>query len=90
MARTTISSPAALRTDVIARYAIGSLGTGGFSTLPGLVLVFYLTDTLGVAAWAAGIVVTVAKIWDVLIDPVIGGISDTSLHRTGSRRRAPP
>ena len=71
----------------IARYAIGSLGTGGFSTLPGLVLVFYLTDTLGVAAWAAGIVITGAKIWDVLAAPVIGGISDTSLHRTGSRRR---
>ncbi|MFT4109230.1 MFS transporter [Propionicimonas sp.] len=71
----------------IARYAIGSLGTGGFATLPGLVLVFYLTDTLGVAAWAAGIVVTGAKIWDVLAAPVIGGISDTSLHRTGSRRR---
>lgn len=87
MARTTTSSPAALRTGVITRYAIGSVGTGGFATLPGLVLVFYLTDTLGVAAWAAGIVVTVAKIWDVLIDPVIGGISDTSLHRTGSRRR---
>lgn len=86
MARTTISSPAALRTDVIARYAIGSLGTGGFSTLPGLVLVFYLTDTLGVAAWAAGVVVTGAKIWDVLAAPVIGGISDNSRQRTGSRR----
>jgi len=77
----------ALGSGVITRYAIGSIGTGGFATLPGLVLVFYLTDTLGVAAWAAGIVVTVAKIWDVLIDPVIGGISDTSLHRTGSRHR---
>lgn len=81
------SSPTALSTGVVARFAIGSLGTGGFATLPGLVLVFYLTDTLGLAAWAAGIVVTTAKIWDVLIDPVIGGFSDTSLHRTGSRRR---
>ncbi len=87
MARTVTSSPAALRSGVVVRYAIGSLGTGGFATLPGLVLVFYLTDTLGVAAWAAGIVVTTAKIWDVLIDPVIGGISDASLRRTGSRRR---
>lgn len=87
MTSTTMSPPTALRPGVIARYAIGSVGTGGFATLPGLVLVFYLTDTLGVAAWAAGIVVTIAKIWDVLIDPVIGGISDTSLHRTGSRRR---
>ncbi|WP_022885668.1 MFS transporter [Glaciibacter superstes] len=70
----------------IAAYAIGSLGTGGFATLPGLVLVYYLTDTLGVAALAAGAVVVVAKIWDVLIDPVIGARSDQGLARYGTRR----
>jgi Na+/melibiose symporter-like transporter len=80
-------SPAKLPGAVIARYAVGSLGTGGFATLPGLVLVFYMTDTLGVAAWAAGLVITAAKIWDVIIDPLIGGLSDRSLRRTGSRRR---
>ena len=31
--------------------------------------------------------VTVAKIWDVVIDPVIGARSDHSLAVTGSRRR---
>lgn len=71
----------------IATYAVGSLGTGGFATLPGLVLVYYLTDTLGVTALVAGILVTAAKVWDVVIDPVIGGRSDRSLARTGSRRR---
>ncbi|WP_336645842.1 MFS transporter [Microbacterium sp. USHLN186] len=71
----------------VSRYAIGSLGTGGFATLPGLVLVYYLTDSLGVTALAAGGIVTAAKVWDVLIDPVIGGMSDTALARTGSRRR---
>ena len=71
----------------IALYAIGSLGTGGFATLPGLVLVYYLTDTLGLGALVAGLVVTVAKIWDVLIDPVIGTRSDHSLGTTGSRKR---
>lgn len=71
----------------IASYAIGSLGTGGFATLPGLVLVYYLTDTLGVAPLIAGVIVTLAKVWDVIIDPVIGGRSDASLSRTGSRRR---
>lgn len=70
----------------MARYAAGSLGTGGFATLPGLVLVYYLTDSLGVTALAAGFIVTLAKIWDVLIDPVIGGLSDRTLLRTGSRR----
>ncbi|MFD5213390.1 MFS transporter [Microbacterium sp. NPDC058345] len=71
----------------ISRYAIGSLGTGGFATLPGLVLVYYLTDSLGVTALAAGAIVTAAKIWDVLIDPVIGGLSDRSLAHTGTRGR---
>jgi GPH family glycoside/pentoside/hexuronide:cation symporter len=71
----------------VAGYAIGSLGTGGFATLPGLVLIYFLTDTLGVAAIAAGALVTVAKVWDVIIDPVIGARSDHSLAVTGSRRR---
>ena len=71
---------------VVARYAAGSLGTGGFATLPGLVLVYYLTDSLGVAALTAGLIVAVAKIWDVIIDPVIGGLSDRALALRGSRR----
>jgi Na+/melibiose symporter-like transporter len=76
-----------LSRKTIATYAIGSLGTGGFATLPGLVLIFFLTDTLGVMPLLAGVLVTVAKVWDVLIDPVIGARSDHSLAVTGSRRR---
>lgn len=71
----------------VAGYAFGSLGTGGFSTLPGLVLIYYMTDTLGIAAITAGLLVTLAKVWDVVIDPVIGARSDHSLAVTGSRRR---
>ncbi|KQZ86283.1 MFS transporter [Microbacterium sp. Root166] len=71
----------------IARYAVGSIGTGGFATLPGLVLTYYLTDSLGVAALAAGVVITLAKVWDVLVDPVIGALTDRDLARRGTRRR---
>ena len=76
-----------LSTGTITRYATGSLGTGGFGTLPGLVLTYYLTDSLGVAALAAGAVITLAKIWDVVIDPVIGALTDADLARHGTRRR---
>lgn len=90
-ARRDPDAPAAPRTRLssatIARYATGSLGTGGFATLPGLVLTYYLTDSLGVAALLAGVVITAAKIWDVVIDPVIGALSDRDLLRHGSRRR---
>jgi len=82
----TTTSPS-LRASTIARYAAGSIGTGGFGTLPGLVLAIYLTDTLGVAALGASVIIGVAKLWDVVIDPVIGGRSDRSLALTGSRRR---
>lgn len=77
----------ALSRRTVAQYAVGSLGTGGFGTLPGLVLTYYLTDDLGVTALLAGIIVTVAKVWDVVIDPVIGALSDRDLARHGNRRR---
>ena len=76
-----------LPAGLVARFSIGSIGTGGFGTLPGLVLVYYLTDTLGVAALAAGIIVAVAKVWDILIDPVIGALTDRERRRTGGRSR---
>lgn len=76
-----------LRPRTIAGYAIGSVGTGGFGTLPGLMLLYYLTDALAVPAAVAGLVVTGAKVWDVVIDPFIGYGSDRDLARTGSRRR---
>ena len=70
-----------------AGYAAGSVGTGGFGTLPGLVLAYYLTDTLGVAAALAAVVVLVPKVWDVVIDPAIGARSDRELSMHGSRHR---
>lgn len=72
---------------VIAGYGAGSIGTGGFAALPGLVLAYYLTDTLGVAAGIASLVVLLPKIWDVLLGPLVGALSDTRSARTGSRTR---
>ncbi|MGO4461390.1 MFS transporter, partial [Streptomyces sp. M-16] len=67
-------------------YASGSLVTGAFNTLPGLLLLPYLTDTLGVGAAVAGAVVLVPKVWDVLLTPFAGRISDRTHGRWGPRR----
>jgi Na+/melibiose symporter-like transporter len=67
---------------VPAGYALGSLATGAFGTVPGLLLLPYLTDTLGVTAVLAGVLVLAPKAWDVLLNPVVGRISD----RAGTRR----
>lgn len=71
---------------VRAGYALGSLTTGAFGTVPGLLLLPYLTDTLGVAAGVAGLLVLAPKAWDVLINPVAGRISDRTRTSMGARR----
>ncbi|MCF6471085.1 MFS transporter [Nonomuraea sp. MG754425] len=68
-------------------YGIGSVGTGVFSAVPGLLLLYYLTDTLGVPAAVAGGVLVAPKIWDVLLNPLVGAASDREAVRTGRRTR---
>lgn len=78
--------PGALPQRVRAGYALGSLATGAFGTVPGLLLLPYLTDTLGVAAGVAALLVLLPKAWDVLLNPVAGRISDRTRSRWGARR----
>jgi len=68
-------------------YSLGSFVTGSFGTVPGLLLLPYMTDTMAVPAGVAGILVLVPKAWDVLFNPVAGRLSDADLVRTGNRRR---
>jgi Na+/melibiose symporter-like transporter len=67
-------------------YALGSIGTAAFGTVPGLLLLHYLTDELGVAAGLAGLVVFAPKAWDVLLNPWVGSRSDRTAGRWGPRR----
>src|SRR5215213_4561465 len=75
-----------LPTGVRRGYALGSVATGTFGTVPGLLLLPYLTDTLGIAAVAAGFIVFVPKAWDVVLNPVVGRISDRHDSPHGRRR----
>ncbi len=67
-------------------YALGSVATGTFGTVPGLLLLPYLTDTLGIAAIVAGVIVFLPKAWDVILNPIAGRISDRSDSPSGRRR----
>ena len=57
-------------------YGSGSVATGAFGTVPGLMLLPYLTDTLGIAALWAGVIVFLPKAWDVVLNPIAGRITD--------------
>lgn len=67
-------------------YSMGSLVTGAFSTVPGLLMLPYLTDTLGVAAGLAGVLAFVPKAWNFVLNPIAGRVSDRTRTRFGPRR----
>ncbi len=75
-----------LPTGVRAGYGLGSVATGTFGTVPGLMLLPYLTDTSGIAAVLAGFIVFLPKAWDVVLNPIAGRISDRSTDPRGPRR----
>ncbi len=80
MSPTTPSSTRVPRATALS-YGVGSIGTGVYSTVPGLLLLFYLTDLVGVGAGTASLVLLVPKLWDALLNPFVGAWSD----RVGAR-----
>ncbi|MFD6694395.1 MFS transporter [Micromonospora aurantiaca (nom. illeg.)] len=68
-------------------FATGSLGMGVWVTVPGLLLLYFLTDVLAVAPWLAGLTLLLPKIADVLLHPWIGHRCDVEQARRGHRRR---
>ena len=71
----------------VVKYAAGSVGMGIYVTVPGLLLLYFLTDTLGVSPWLAGATLFLPKIVDIVLHPVIGSLSDRDRLRNGSRLR---
>lgn len=80
------SSKISLPRGVRIGYGSGSVATGAFGTVPGLMLLPYLTDSLGIAAIAAGFIVFLPKAWDVILNPIAGRISDRTTDPRGPRR----
>jgi sugar (glycoside-pentoside-hexuronide) transporter len=67
-------------------YGIGDVGSNIFIVTSGLFLLFFLTNILGVEPALAGLVLLFPKLWDVISDPIMGGISDVTRSRMGRRR----
>lgn len=67
-------------------YALGGVASGTYGTVPGLILMPFLTDYLGVAAAMAGFIVFLPKAWDFILSPIAGRMSDSSLNPHGRRR----
>ncbi|MCW2613584.1 MAG: major facilitator transporter [Frankiales bacterium] len=81
-----MTAPARLPRRIALSYSVGAVGTGVFSTVPGLLLLYYLTDVVGVGAGLAAVVLFLPKLWDALLNPVVGTLSDRTSTRWGGRR----
>lgn len=80
------SSPQLPRGDVIS-YALGSLGSGVYSTVPTVLLLYFCTEVLEIAPAIAAAILFIPKAWAIVWDPLIGAWSDRSRSKYG--RRAP-
>ncbi|MDG4825356.1 MFS transporter [Asanoa sp. WMMD1127] len=78
-------STVALPRGRLAAFAGGSIGMGVWITVPGLLLLYFLTDVLAVSPLVAGFALLVPKIADVLLHPFVGHFSDAQRARHGHR-----
>ncbi len=67
-------------------YGIGGICDNTLYTLSGTYLLLYLTTVAGVAPTIAGTISAVGSVWEALIGPVIGSISDETISRFGKRK----
>lgn len=69
-------------------YGVGDLANGlTFGMSSAFLLAFY-TDVLGITAAAAGLLFLVARIWDAINDPMMGGFADKMFARRLRKHRA--
>ena len=52
-------------------YAAGSLGTGVFSTVPSVLLLYFCTETMRIPAVVAGMIVFIPKLWGLFWAPFV-------------------
>lgn len=67
-------------------FGVGEFSSSIFFTVTSFWLMNFLTDEVRLSAGIAGTALLVGKIWDAIIDPLIGSISDHTKSRWGRRR----
>jgi GPH family glycoside/pentoside/hexuronide:cation symporter len=71
---------------LILGWGIGSLGASALHNGISFLALFYLSSVLGLAPALAGTLILVAKVYDIVTDPLVGWLSDRTDSRWGRRR----
>jgi len=64
----------------------GDIFGGGGQALMGVLYFYFIVNVIGISAGWAGTIVLVSKIWDAVIDPFLGVITDNTRTKFGRRR----
>jgi glycoside/pentoside/hexuronide:cation symporter, GPH family len=67
-------------------YGCGDFASSMFWKLFSMFLLFFYTDVFGISAAAVGTMFLVTRIWDALVDPMVGVIADRTTTRWGKFR----
>ena len=69
-----------------ASWGVGGLGGTSMLYLINMFVVYFLVRYVGISAAIAGLLFAITRIYDAVIDPLIGNLSDRSETRWGRRR----
>lgn len=67
-------------------FGLGSLGTATILNSTSVLLLFFMTNVLGISPWIGGMLLFLSKLVDVISNPVIGSLSDRTQTSLGRRR----
>lgn len=67
-------------------YGLGDTASHFVWDMVGFWILIFYTDTFGISAAAAGTIMLIARVWDMLSDPIMGVIADRTKTRWGKFR----
>ncbi|MCD6570636.1 MAG: MFS transporter [Deltaproteobacteria bacterium] len=80
----TNTSPLPVKVKVA--YGAGDLAANLVFNTINFFLIYFLTDVLFLSAAIAGVSMMIVRIWDAMVDPAVGYLSDRTVTRFGRRR----
>lgn len=70
----------------MAAFAAGDIFGGGGQSILSVLYLIFLTNVLRIEPALAGLAILVSKVWDAVIDPLLGVITDNTRTKIGRRR----
>lgn len=81
-----LSRPERLSVGTKLAYGAGDLGFSVSYTIMGFLFLYFLTDVVGLSPALAGTAILIGKLWDGVVDPYLGHLTDRTVSRWGRRR----